>query len=69
LVLFHPTTAITSQVKALLSVEISKMFMLLGCTIAAISVLIIILIKWTSLVGIEVKQRTRQLDESNKQLA
>jgi signal transduction histidine kinase len=45
------------------------MFMLLGCTIAAISVLIIILIKWTSLLGIEVKRRTRQLDESNKQLA
>jgi signal transduction histidine kinase len=43
--------------------------MLLGCTIAAISVLIIILIKWTSSLGIEVKRRTRQLDESNKQLA
>jgi signal transduction histidine kinase len=67
--LVTPTTAITSQVKALLSVENSKMFMLLGCTIAAISVLIIILIKWTSSLGIEVKRRTRQLDESNKQLA
>jgi signal transduction histidine kinase len=64
-----PTTEITSQVKALLSVENSKMFMLLGCTIAAISVLIIILIKWTSSLDMEVKRRTRELDESNKQLA
>jgi signal transduction histidine kinase len=64
-----PTSEITSQVKALLSVENSKMFMLLGCTIAAISVLIIILIKWTSSLDTEVKRRTMELDESNKQLA
>ena len=64
-----PTTEITSQVKALLSVENSKMFMLLGCTIAAISILIIILIKWTSSLDMEVKRRTRELDKSNKQLA
>ncbi len=64
-----PTTEITSQVKGLLATENSKMFMLLGSTIAAISVLIILLIKWTSSLDLEVKRRTRELDESNKQLA
>ncbi len=64
-----PTTEITSQVKGLLATENSKMFMLLGCTIAAISVLIILLIKWTSSLDMEVKRRTKELHESNKQLA
>ena len=64
-----PTTEITSQVKGLLATENSKMFMLLGCTIAAISVLIILLIKWTSSLDMEVKRRTKELDESNKRLA
>jgi signal transduction histidine kinase len=64
-----PTTEITSQVKGLLATENSKMFMLLGCTIAAISVLIILLIKWSSSLDMEVKRRTKELDESNKQLA
>jgi signal transduction histidine kinase len=64
-----PTTEITSHVKGLLSTENSKMFMLLGSTIAAISVLIIILIKWTRSLDTEVKRRTKELDESNKQLA
>ncbi|MFL6349324.1 MAG: hypothetical protein ACJ72X_13630, partial [Nitrososphaeraceae archaeon] len=64
-----PTTEITSQVKGLLATENSKMFMLLGCIIAAISVLIILLIKWTSSLDMEVKRRTKELDESNKQLA
>jgi signal transduction histidine kinase len=64
-----PTTEITSQMKGLLATENSKMFMLLGCTIAAISVLIILLIKWTSSLDMEVKRRTKELDKSNKQLA
>jgi signal transduction histidine kinase len=64
-----PTTEITSQMKGLLATENSKMFMLLGCTIAAISVLIILLMKWTSSLDMEVKRRTKELDESNKQLA
>jgi signal transduction histidine kinase len=64
-----PTTEITSQVKGLLATENSKMFMLLGCIIAAISVLIILLIKWTSSLDMEVKRRTKELDESNKRLA
>jgi signal transduction histidine kinase len=64
-----PTTEITSQMKGLLATENSKMFMLLGCTIAAISVLIILLMKWTSSLDMEVKRRTKELDKSNKQLA
>ncbi|HYZ49608.1 MAG TPA: HAMP domain-containing sensor histidine kinase, partial [Nitrososphaeraceae archaeon] len=35
----------------------------------AISVLISLLIKWTSSLDMEVKRRTKELDESNKQLA
>jgi signal transduction histidine kinase len=64
-----PTTEITSQVNGLLFTENAKMFMLLGCTLAAISVLIIILMKWNSSLDTEVKRRTKELDESNKQLA
>jgi signal transduction histidine kinase len=64
-----PTTEITSQVNGLLFAENAKMFMLLGCTLAAISVLIIILMKWNSSLDTEVKRRTKELDESNKQLA
>lgn len=67
--LVTPTTEITSQVNGLLFVENAKMFMLLGFTFAAISVLIIILMKWNSSLDTEVKRRTKQLDESNKQLA
>jgi hypothetical protein len=40
-----PFTKITSHVKGLLAAENSKVFMLFGSTIAAISVLIIIVIK------------------------
>jgi signal transduction histidine kinase len=64
-----PTTEITSQVNGLLFIENTKMFMLLGCTLAAISVLIIILMKWNSSLHTEVKRRTKELDESIKQLA
>jgi signal transduction histidine kinase len=67
--LVTPTTDITSQVNGLLFTENTKMFMLLGCTFAAISVLIIFLTKWNSALGTEVKRRTKELDESNKQLA
>jgi two-component system sensor histidine kinase VicK len=45
------------------------MFTLLGSTFAAISVLIIILIKWSGILDKEVKRRTKELDGSNRQLA
>jgi signal transduction histidine kinase len=64
-----PLTAITSQASGLLSTENTKMFLLLGCILAAISVLTIVLIKWNSSLNAEVNRRTKELDESNKQLA
>lgn len=64
-----PTTQIYSDVKDLLSIEDVKMFTLLGGTFAAISVLIIILIKWSSILDKEVKRRTKELDASNRQIA
>jgi signal transduction histidine kinase len=53
----------------LLSIEDVKMFTLLGGTFAAISVLIIVLIKWSGILDTEVKRRTKELDVSNRQLA
>ena len=63
-----PTTQIYSDVKGLLSIEDVKMFTLLGGTFAAISVLIIVLIKWSGILDTEVKRRTKELDVSNRQL-
>jgi len=53
----------------LLSTEDLKLFTLLGGTFAAISVLVIILIKWNGILDREVKRRTKELDASNRQLA
>ena len=64
-----PTTQIYSDVNGLLSIEDVKMFTLLGGTFAAISVLIILLFKWTGILNTEVKRRTKELDISNSQLA
>lgn len=64
-----PLAAVTSQASGLLSTENTKMFLLLGCILAAISVLTIVLIKWNSSLNAEVNRRTKELDESNKQLA
>ena len=65
-----PTSQIYSTVKGLLSTEDAKMFTLLAMgPLAAISVLIIFLIKWTGILDTEVKRRTKELDESNRQLA
>lgn len=64
-----PTTQIYSDVKDLLSTEDVKMFTLLVGTFAAISMLVIILIKWNSILDREVKRRTKELDASTKQLA
>ena len=63
-----PTSAIYSQLNNVISTERIEMFSLLAGTTAAIVVLIIFLIKWSSNLNDEVKRRTRELNESNKQL-
>jgi signal transduction histidine kinase len=63
-----PTATIYSHVNEVLFAERLKMFSLIGGTIAAVVVLIIFLIKWNSVLGEEVKKRTKELDESNEKL-
>jgi signal transduction histidine kinase len=64
-----PTSVIYSQINDVIFTERIEMFSLLAGTTAAIVVLIIFLIKWSSNLNDEVKRRTRELNESNKQLA
>ena len=63
-----PTSQIYSQINDVLLTERLKMFSLLAGTTAAIAVLIIFLVKWSSTLGKEVERRTRQLNVSNQQL-
>jgi signal transduction histidine kinase len=63
-----PTATIYSNISEVLFTERLKMFSLIGGTIAAVVVLIIFLIKWNSVLGEEVRKRTKQLDESNEKL-
>lgn len=63
-----PTATIYSHVNDVLFTERLKMFSLIGGTIAAVVVLIIFLIKWNSVLGKEVRKRTKELDESNEKL-
>jgi signal transduction histidine kinase len=63
-----PTSVIYSQINGVIFTERIEMFSLLAGTTAAIAVLIIFLIKWSSNLNDEVKRRTRDLNESNKQL-
>ena len=63
-----PTSQIYSQINDVLLTERLKMFSLLAGTTAAIAVLIIFLVKWSSTLGNEVKRRTRQLNVSNQRL-
>ncbi|MDQ3983954.1 MAG: sensor histidine kinase [Thermoproteota archaeon] len=63
-----PTSQIYTQINEVLLTERLKMFSLLAGTTAAIAVLIIFLVKWSSTLGNEVKRRTRQLNVSNQRL-
>ena len=64
----QPTTEIYSHINDVLFTERVKMFSLLAGTTAAIAILIIFLIKWSSTLGQEVERRTRELNISNQQL-
>jgi signal transduction histidine kinase len=63
-----PTSAIYSQINNVIFTERIEMFSLLAGTTAAIVVLIIFLIRWSSTLNDEVKRKTRELNESNMQL-
>ena len=64
----QPTSEIYSHINDVLFTERVKMFSLLAGTTAAIAILIIFLIKWSSTLGQEVERRTRELNVSNQQL-
>jgi signal transduction histidine kinase len=64
-----PTSVIYSQINGVIFTERIETFSLLAGTTAAIVVFIIFLIRWSSNLNDEVKRRTRELNESNKELA
>lgn len=67
--LVKPSSQIYSQINQVLFTERMKMLSLLGGTSAAVVVLIVFLIKWSSSLDIEVRRRTSELNDSNERLA
>jgi signal transduction histidine kinase len=63
-----PTATIYSEINNILFGEKLTMFSLIAGTIFAITILIMFLIKWNSILNNEVKKRTKQLKESNRKL-
>ena len=64
-----PTSSIYSKINDVISMERSEMFSLIAGFTTAIMILIIFLIRWNSVLDKEVKRRTSELEESNKQLS
>ncbi|MDQ3840664.1 MAG: sensor histidine kinase [Thermoproteota archaeon] len=67
--LVTPSAQIYSEINQVLFTERMKMFSLLAGTSAAVVVLIVFIIKWSSSLDREVKRRTMELNESNQRLA
>jgi signal transduction histidine kinase len=63
-----PTSTIYSNIESILTEERLTMFTLLAGTTAAVAILILFLVRWNSILGMEVKRRTEDLDSSNEQL-
>jgi signal transduction histidine kinase len=64
-----PTSVIYSQIDTILAGERMQTFVLLAGVTAAIAVLIMFLLMWNQNLNTAVRQRTEQLEESNKQLS
>jgi signal transduction histidine kinase len=69
LFLVTPISAIYSSVNDILFTQRIETFALLGATTSAIIVLIIFLIRWNGSLNVEVKRRTREVDQINRQLS
>jgi signal transduction histidine kinase len=67
--LVTPSAQTYSQINQVLFTERMKMFSLLAGTSAAVVVLIVFLIKWSSSLDTEVRRRTNELKDSNERLA
>ena len=63
-----PTSTIYSNIDSILTQELLTMFTLIAGTTAAVAVLILFLIRWNNILGMEVRRRTEELDKSNDQL-
>ena len=63
-----PTSTIYSEINNVLFGEKFKMFSLIAGTVSAITILIMFLIKWNSILNNEVRKRTKELQETNKKL-
>jgi signal transduction histidine kinase len=64
-----PMSVIYSQIDKVTSTERMEMFSLLVGMTAAIVLLVIFLIRWSSTLDNEVKRRTKELETANKQLS
>lgn len=63
-----PTAQIYTQVNEVLLAERSKTYSLVAGAIVAIVVLMVLLIKWNSMLNTQVERKTRELKESNEEL-
>ena len=64
-----PMSIIYSQIDKAISTNRTEMFLLLVGTTAAIAMLAMFLIRWSSTLDNEVKKRTKELESANKQLS
>jgi signal transduction histidine kinase len=64
-----PTTLIYSHINDILNTERVKGFSLIVGAIIAITTLIIFLIKWNVILNNEVKKRTKEIQETNREIA
>jgi signal transduction histidine kinase len=64
-----PMSIIYSQIDKAISTDRIEMFLLLVGTTAAIAMLAMFLIRWSSTLDDEVKKRTKELESANKQLS
>ena len=64
-----PTSTVYSQINDVISTQRMEILSLLAGVTAAVAVLIVFLMKWNTNLNNEVKRRTSELDESNKQLS
>jgi len=64
----QPTAQIYSEVSSQLYSEGVKMFILLVGIVSAVTILIVLFIKWNGILDNRVRRRTKELNESNRQL-
>jgi signal transduction histidine kinase len=69
LFIITPNSAIYSNVNDILFTQRTETFALLGAITSAVIVLIIFLIRWNRSLDVEVKKRTRELDQANNRLS